>query len=341
MPQMQIHLTDSDSPIIFERKEEKKEGTPRSCVAFVPENDITSRSCAIGLSMRALWFIVVALPLVFAAPQVVLAGSRAQPSSTPVEGTATNVPGTNPASRLYAETKCERCGYSDQDDGWLQKLVTDPTATFTGVLAIFTLALVGVSAWQGCQIKRAERLTVAALRASQRQARAAALTAKNLLRATRPFCVMESLTLEPFSGAVPDVVLPEGYFLMSTHGTITNIGTANAFARDLQVVSSVDGLGEPLAPSTEVNNLVFAFHELKFGQSYTPPLPIHPTPVTEEFNRHDAPLFVWGYVRYMDIHGIVRRSGFAFEWIHLTQGFHPCGGSSYWYDLEEENAGRG
>jgi hypothetical protein len=177
----------------------------------------------------------------------------------------------------------------------------------------------------------------ASLEINRISANAAMLTAKNLLRTTRPLCVMEDLALEPFSGAVPDIELPEGYYLMSTYGTIANRGTANAFARDLQVVSSIsEEIGEPLALGAKPNNLVFAFQELKFGESYRPSLSIHQTPVNEEFSRHETPLFVWGYLRYMDIHGVVRRSGFAFEWYHFTQGFSPCGGDDYWYDVEEE-----
>jgi hypothetical protein len=47
-----------------------------------------------------------------------------------------------------------------------------------GWVAIFTLVLAVVSIWQGCQIRRGERLTIAALRSSQRQSRAAIRAAR-------------------------------------------------------------------------------------------------------------------------------------------------------------------
>lgn len=82
------------------------------------------------------------------------------------------------------------------------------------------------------------------------------------------------------------------------------------------------------------DDLVFAFSEMPAGQTYTPAVPIHPTPVNEEFDRKEYTLFIWGYLRYGDLHGIVRRSGFAFEWNFLTQSFVVCGGA-HWYDVEE------
>jgi hypothetical protein len=63
--------------------------------------------------------------------------------------------GGAPASPLYVEAACEHgCGYAEDNKNFLQKLWTDPIATFTGVLAILTLGLIGVGISQGRLISR-------------------------------------------------------------------------------------------------------------------------------------------------------------------------------------------
>ncbi len=211
----------------------------------------------------------------------------------------------------------------------------DPVALFTGALVI-------ISAWQGLLILRAESGTQEALKISKRQAEASLLSAKNLLRSVRPLCVLVDITLETFSGAVPDIELPAGYYLKSVHGMIKNKGNGTAFAREIQLASCVGAIGAKLEPEGK-STTVFAFYELKADEVYFPPMPLYPIPLTAEAERGDTALFVWGWLRYADIHGIVRRSGFAFQWWTLGDvagipaTFIPCGPASYWYDIEEES----
>jgi hypothetical protein len=54
-----------------------------------------------------------------------------------------------------------------------------------GWVAIFTLVLAGVSIWQGFQIKKGERLTLAALRSSQQQSRASIKAANSADKTVR------------------------------------------------------------------------------------------------------------------------------------------------------------
>jgi hypothetical protein len=234
--------------------------------------------------------------------------------------------------------------FANKDVGALSVLAAFIVALFTFTLWRSTDRLWIASERQREDARNAFRIDVAATKAtlaiSKTSADAALLTAKNLLRASRPLCVMESLRLGTFSGAVPDIELPKGYYLMSVYGAIANRGSAVAFARDLRLVSCIDDkVGEPLRPNDENDvpgdNPVFAFSEMPAGQIYIPTLPFQATPVNDEFDRKEFPLFVWGYLRYSDLHGIVRRSGFAFEWSFLTQSFHVCGGSGHWYDVEE------
>jgi hypothetical protein len=174
------------------------------------------------------------------------------------------------------------------------------------------------------------------------QAEASLLSAKNLLRSVRPFCVLQDIWLQPFSGEVPNIELPDGYYLKSVHGMIKNKGTGTAFAREIQLASCADGaIGAPLEPEGKSTS-VFGYYELKPDEVYEPLVPLYPIPITQEAENGAASLFVWGWLRYADIHGIVRRSGFAFQWWTLEGlskipgTFIPCGPASYWYDVEEE-----
>ena len=56
--------------------------------------------------------------------------------------------GTSAKHRLYVEAECEHgCGYTEEK-GWLERLRTDPVATFTAVLAALTLGLIVTGAIQ-------------------------------------------------------------------------------------------------------------------------------------------------------------------------------------------------
>jgi hypothetical protein len=217
-------------------------------------------------------------------------------------------------------------------------LYTRWLAIFTAVLALATIVLVAATIllWRTTE-GHAEHL--------EKSAQAAALAAQNMLRVSRPLCVMEDITLIPFEGAVPAIMLPEGASLMSLRGTIKNQGTSDGFARTMQVASTLRaGIGPLLIPQ-RVNEdaFVFRFGRLKAEESYETQSPIYQIPVSDDALAGHAGLFVWGWLRYADIHGVVRRSGFAFEWFaisDLVEGhFTPCGPSSYWYDIEEGQEG--
>lgn len=79
----------------------------------------------------------------------------------PVNGT--------PTSNLQTQHRPDPTGSDEKPEkGWWDKIWTDPNATFSGTVALFTLALVIVGAWQGIQLKR----TVVATRNSVNTARA-------------------------------------------------------------------------------------------------------------------------------------------------------------------------
>lgn len=277
----------------------------------------------------------------------------------------------------YTKTKNSTKNVAPQNKGnrtfeWASE---HPDTFFAGVVAVFT-AVLAISTtllwWETVKTGRRQREDMvglitatnanAAAAASQVEAmrqlhaateaqervlresvEAAMLTARNLLRASRPLCILDELKLDTFSGVAPVFEFKKGFFLMSVYGTFRNKGNSSAFARDMEMVSSVGPvIGEPLSPESTVQNRVFAYRELKSGEPYTEHTPLHQMPVTKEGLDGRERMFIWGWLRYSDMHGIVRRSGFAFEWIAgipdiVTPGyFQPCGPTSYWYDVEED-----
>lgn len=112
--------------------------------------------------------------------------------------------------------------FTDKNEGALTILATLVVAIFTYTLWRSTdrLRIEAQRQREDFAKARAEDAVAnqASLAVSQKSADAAMLTAKNMLRTARPLCVMDSLRLSPFEGAVPDIKLRDGYYFMSTHG---------------------------------------------------------------------------------------------------------------------------
>jgi hypothetical protein len=213
---------------------------------------------------------------------------------------------------------------------FLAKIWADPVALFTGLLVV-------VSSFQGYLILRAEAGTREALKIAAVQADAAKLSARNLLRATRPYIKLESITLETFSGLVPNVEVPAGQELRSIHGTFKNQGTAVGFIAEYAFQANTGGaLGKPLEVREPQSGGAYA---IKQDETHTPELPLDWAPYEVTPKNFLRWMKVWGWVKYTDIHGIRRRSGFAFSHFRMDgveSFFFATGGSSYWYDIEEE-----
>lgn len=214
------------------------------------------------------------------------------------------------------------------------KSADERIADYTWWLAAFTAMLGVVSIVQISFLIRADYT-------ARKAADAASLTAKNLLRTNRPLCIMENIILAPFSGMVPKIQLPPGYRLMSIYGTIKNKGNGVAFARESQFSSRISPeIGDVITPENKAD-IFFGYGELSPGESYTPDWPMYPVPISDEdLSKEGWKLYVKGWVRYADVHGAIRRSGFAFEWVPgfieiAADRFMPCGPSAHWYDVEE------
>lgn len=85
--------------------------------------------------------------------------------------TSAIVPGI-PASAL-SDTRQPQpdSGHKETKEGWWDRFRTDPVATFTAALALFTLVLAGVAVWQGVHLQRsvdAARTSADALQALER-----------------------------------------------------------------------------------------------------------------------------------------------------------------------------
>lgn len=212
------------------------------------------------------------------------------------------------------------------------------TAIFTGALTWYNTRL-----WR--ETKRLAEGAEIQSQQLERSIAAAELNAKNILRTTRPRIVWEDFKIVPFEGAVPPPeVLPEmrpGDYLKSIRGTVVNQGTARAFAKQGRMNSHIGDAIGPLVPSDDLKAEVFGSFEVGPDTREEFPLPIHSVILSEEWERGKGKLFLWGWIRYGDIHGIIRRAGFAYEYVRsafVEDGgfFDPCGPAEYWYDVEEK-----
>jgi hypothetical protein len=237
-------------------------------------------------------------------------------------------PNGDAARPFNVVARCDHgCGYAEDNKSWKEKVLTDPIATFTALLFV-------VSFWQGILILRAERL-------AQRSTKAAFLAARNTLRATRPRITFQTFWMNSsFEGAVPTIPIERGQYWQSIGGEAVNNGTAIGFVKQGELASSVGQIGEPIAADTTPSSI---YGDVPIGarEQYSPPLAVHTMLLSDAFDRGDAgPAFIWGWLRYSDIHGVIRRAGFAFEYTKpitsVEDGtFNPCGPESYWYDVEE------
>jgi hypothetical protein len=74
-----------------------------------------------------------------------------QPQTSKLD--AQPVAGANEKTPLYVRTSCEHgCGYSEDDKGLWEKIITDPNALFALAVAMFTGGLLVMGVWTNCLI---------------------------------------------------------------------------------------------------------------------------------------------------------------------------------------------
>lgn len=179
----------------------------------------------------------------------------------------------------------------------------------------------------------------ASIREAARAATAMETMAANILRASRPKCSVARPALSTFRGAVPAVDPTKGP-LWSLHAEISNRGVATGFPREVRAIYLVGkAIGPPLTQEGTPDRVTFDLLAVKADKQtsiYPPILSVQiPSNPPEGHS-----LYIWGWLRYADLHGTIRRAGFAYERplnIQLSdEDFFACGSDAYWYDIEEK-----
>ncbi|HEX4293174.1 MAG TPA: hypothetical protein VHZ29_03505 [Rhizomicrobium sp.] len=172
-----------------------------------------------------------------------------------------------------------------------------------------------------------------------RAADATALMARNLLRATRPLITMQGIYLERYDEEFERFECGDGSYVKTIHGTLVNQGKAKGFVKETWFEATLATvIGAPAQVAT--GDAIPGYHDIEPAQLHRPLWPFYYITLNDEFDRRELPFYVWGWIRYADVHGIVRRSGFAFEFFPVDDDpyskgfFQPCE-RAYWYDVEE------
>ncbi len=130
----------------------------------------------------------------------------------------------------------------------------------------------------------------------------------------------EAMKIGDFTGLVPKVELAEGEALQCIYGTFRNQGTATGFIGDFCISTNMGKFGPPLSPDSEESEpLFFGAVELKSDDIFSPTARLTWVALETVPKNYFRTLKVWGWVRYTDIHGIKRRSGFGFSYFRIVE----------------------
>ena len=223
---------------------------------------------------------------------------------------------------------------------WSQWAHRDPTAPFllslaalVVVVSLINLFQAGVVVMARSQMRRALALAEDRAAASDRAIAAAA-------RDTRPLIQMRALRLTAFSPSTDKYVIDDEHYMRSIRGDLWNEGSAQGYVMAVRIESRLASTIGAMLPPDETGSVLHGRKPLGVGEIWTPGDPVNAALLDASFEKHLLTLYAWGWVRYTDAHGIVRRSGFAFEYLPSGENpaggaFRPCGPSHYWYDIED------
>src|SRR4051794_33030668 len=120
----------------------------------------------------------------------------------------------------------EHGSHQEGKESWWDRLWTDPVATFTAALAIFTFVLAGVAIWQGLHLQRSVEIAT----------RAANIAEDSLLTLERPLVYFFGRSGEQQGGLTGDartVIRGDFRNLGRTPAHVTNIVTKVVFGKEL------------------------------------------------------------------------------------------------------------
>ena len=218
--------------------------------------------------------------------------------------------GNDPNRPIYANVSCEHgCGYFE-DKGWLQKLWTDPVATFTA----FTVLLVGIGFWQSWLTRESINLARAEFTATQRP--------KLVIRELHMFLPTR---LHPNTGA---------RFVIANSGT--GVGRVVESHVELQFLDNAVLL--PLQPtegqnpigSREINPGAHIYHEVDSHITF----PAYQNELNRQVHSTaETVTKIWlrGFVIYEDNNGVRRRTSFCRGYDFKTRRFRMGTDPDYEY----------
>lgn len=243
----------------------------------------------------------------------------ASPAQNGAQGPQIGATAGNP---LHVQAQCEHgCGYAEDVRTWVQKLWTDPVATFTAALAALTFGLIAVGGTQAYHLRQ----TILAMRDSER-------------RQLRAYAGISSIAMEcpelwHNEYAPTDHTIPGAFAVNGIRLNVENFGQTPAyevcafgywhttqdnkrlpedfFARnDEDIVEQ--GLVRPVLAKAMVNR--------NQTESFRIPL-FDISGLRAAVRDATSRIYIYGRIYYRDIYGRYWRTKFCHEWVHRSDEF--------------------
>lgn len=211
------------------------------------------------------------------------------------------------------------------------------------LIGALVLLLVVLNLTQGVLMLMARRTMRRALSLAENRAAAADRAIEDAKRDKRPLVLMKALRLEPFSPGAERYAVNDESYLKSVCGELWNEGSALGAVTAVRIQCRLAPAIGDMLPADEASAVLHGRKPLGMGEVWSPERPLQAAWLNSSFDKHLLTLFAWGWVKYADNFGVVRRSGFAFEYVPTGEGgnggeFRPCGPSTYWFDVEDAPA---
>lgn len=176
---------------------------------------------------------------------------------------------------------------------------------------------------------------------------ASSRAANRMLQVDRPFLSMAEMTSDGLEILLTPPIT-DGERPIGIRCKIHNHGTRVGF---LQGIAMDYRFGElPAEPPAIVARKFNWYYAVEAGETFTPTALAEVLKIqmsaADKVIANKSEFFVFGFVLYSDMHGMLRRSGFAVNFVAGSVGndetelprFMTCGPATYWYDKEDSCA---
>jgi len=248
------------------------------------------------------------------------------------------------ASNTEIEHTESRYYAAQQKEDWRRKYWCDVNAS-DYFLVLFTLALAVSTFFLWRETERLAEGADDQAKKMQASIDATQLMAKNILRAQRPLIVSTNVRFGDPKRKPSKIVVP-GSVDVSLYCDYANRGNAVGYLKAVWFEIDWGDTPGPISLPSKDDQVLLDFMAVKPDAIFMSPEPAVPSLRVDEkrlFAGHDQ-MFVHGWVRYTDVHQVMRRSGFcyvAYPDATLKQDvkdviFTEAGPAEYWYDIEED-----